>query len=100
MDFRGEKKTAILVIIDRLMKQAHFYATDDTVTSSQVANVFYNEVFKLHGLPRQIISDRGTQFASKLFQEFCQKLGIKSTMSTAYHPQTDGQTERVNQVLE
>ena len=100
MDFRGEKKTAILVVVDRLTKRAHFYATDDTVTSSQVANVFYNEVFKLHGLPRQIISDRGTQFASKLFQEFCQKLGIKSTMSTAYHPQTDGQTERVNQVLE
>jgi hypothetical protein len=68
--------------------------------ATNVATMLYQHVFKLHGLPRQIISDRGTQFAAKVFQEFCQNLGIKSSMSTAYHPQTDGQTERVNQSLE
>ena len=99
-DTNDTPRTAIIVVVDRFTKQAHFFAHNDTCTATDVANIFYNQVFKLHGIPRQIISDRGTQFASKVFQEFCAKLGIKSSMSTAYHPQTDGQTERVNQTLE
>ena len=93
-------RTAIIVIVDRLTKRAHFFPTDDHCNATEVAGVMYEHVFKLHGIPRQIISDRGTQFASRVFQEFCQKLNIKSSMSTAYHPETDGQTECVNQVLE
>ncbi len=59
-----------------------------------------NNVWRRTGLPQQIISDRGPQFAAKLIQEFWKKLGVKSSLSTAFHPQTDGQTERVNQELE
>lgn len=88
------------MVVDQLTKQSHFFAHNDTCTATDVAEIFYNHVFKLHRLPRQIISDRGTQFASKVFQEFCKKLDIKLSMSTAYHPQTDGQTKRVNQTLE
>lgn len=99
-DLAGNPRTAIIVVVDRLTKRAHFYATTDQCTATEVAEVMYEHVFRLHGIPRQIISDRGTQFASKVFQEFCKKLGIKSSMSTAYHPETDGQTERVNQSLE
>jgi hypothetical protein len=67
--------------------------------ATNVATMLYQHVFKLHGLPCQIMSDRGTQFAVQVFQEFCKNLGIKSSMSTAYHPQTNGQTEQVNQSL-
>ena len=99
-DLSGNPKTAIVVIVDRFTKRALFFGSQDSCTALEVAQILYEHVFKDHGLPRQIISDRGTQFASKVFQEFCKILGIKSTMSTAYHPQTDGQTERVNQSLE
>jgi hypothetical protein len=96
----GHKCTAIIVVVDRLTKRAHFFAHNDNCTSADVAEILFNRVFTLHGLPKQIVSDRGTHFSSRVFKEFCQKLGIKSSMSTAYHPQTDGQTERVNQTLE
>ena len=99
-DLSGNPKTAIVVIVDRFTKRALFFGLQDSCTTLEVAQILYEHVFKDHGLPRQIISDCGTQFASKVFQEFCKILGIKSTMSTAYHPQTDGQTERVNQSLE
>ena len=65
-----------------------------------MAQLLYDKVYLLHRLPLQIISDRGVQYSAKLFQEWCKILGIESTMSTAYHPQTDGQTECVNQSLE
>jgi transposase InsO family protein len=62
--------------------------------------MFMNNIFKLHGLPDQIISDRGPQFVSQFWKAFCERVGMKSSLSTAFHPQTDGQTERVNQTLE
>jgi len=65
-----------------------------------MVQLLYDKVYPLHGLFLQIISDRGVQYLAKLFQEWCKILGIESTMSTAYHPQMDGQTERVNQLLE
>lgn len=99
-DSDGEIKTAILNVVDRYTKRAHFSATTDHCTAAEVAEILYEHVFRLHGIPRQIISDRGPQFAGAVFKEFCQKLGVRSTMSTAYHPETDGQTERVNQTLE
>ena len=99
-DRLGNLRTAIIVIVDRFTKRSSFFATTDNCTALEVANVLYEHIFKDHGLPRQIVSDRGTQFTSKVFKEFCKLLGIRSTMSTAYHPQTDGQTERVNQSLE
>jgi hypothetical protein len=91
---------AICVVVDRLTKRAHFYPITNEFSAKDLANLLYERVWTLHGLPLQIISDRGTQFAAELFQEWCKLLGIESSMSTAYHPQTDGQTERVNQTLE
>ena len=65
-----------------------------------MARLYHEQVYRRFGLPDKFISDRGPQFASKVFQELRKHLGIKSKMSTAYHPQTDGQTERINQELE
>lgn len=91
---------AILVVVDRFTKRGHFFPIVNEFSAKDLANLLYERVWVLHGLPLQIISDRGTQFAAELFQEWCKLLGIESSMSTAYHPQTDGQTERVNQTLE
>ena len=65
-----------------------------------MAQLLYDKVYPLHGLPLQIISDRRVQYSAELFQEWCKILGIESTMLTAYYPQIDGQTEHVNQALE
>jgi len=91
---------AICVIVDRLTKRAHFIPINNRFSSKDMAQLLYDKVYPLHGLPLQIILDRGVQYLAKLFQEWCKILGIESTMSTAYHPQTDGQTERINQSLE
>jgi len=91
---------AICVIVDRLTKRAHFISINNQFSSKDMAQLLYDKVYPLHGLPLQIISDRGVQYSAKLFQEWCKILGIESTMSTAYHPQTDGQTEHINQALE
>jgi hypothetical protein len=92
--------TAILVCVDRLTKQAHFIPAKDTDTSRDVASQFISNVFRLHGLPHDIVSDRGSRFTSKWWAEVEHLLRIKPNLSTAFHPQSDGQTERVNQVLE
>ena len=79
---------------------AHFIGLPTNATAKDVANVFLREVWKLHGLPTEIISDMDAKFSGELWESLCKLLGIKRKMSTAYHPQTDGQTERTNQVLE
>jgi transposase InsO family protein len=84
---------AICVVVDRLTKRGHFFAITNQFSAKDLALLLYDRIYPLHGLPLQIISDRGTQFAAELFQEWCKLLEIESTMSTAYHPQTDGQTE-------
>lgn len=91
---------AICNIVDRLTKRAHFYPITGHFTAKDTAQIMYDRIYPIHGLPLQIISDRGTQFAAELFQNWCDLLGIKSTMTTSYHPQADGQTERTNQTLE
>jgi hypothetical protein len=78
----------------------HLIPTKTTLTSQELAEIYKAEVWRLHGIPRRIISDRGPQFASKFMKELCGALGIKRNLSTAYHPQTDGQTERINQEVE
>lgn len=67
---------------------------------SKQPKLYHEQVYRRFGLPKSIISDRGPQFASRVFQGLCSKLGITSKLSTAYHPQTDGQTERANQEIE
>jgi Integrase core domain. len=91
---------AILVVVDRLTKMAHFVATTEKTSAVGLARLFRDHVWKLHGLPESIISDRGPQFAAGLMKEVNEMLGIQTKLSTAFHPQTDGQTERMNQELE
>jgi len=91
---------AILVVCNRFSKMAHFIATTEKTSVKGLAKLFRDHVWKLHGLPESIISDRGAQFAAEMMKELNQLLGIQTKLSTAYYPQTDGQTERVNQELE
>jgi len=73
--------------------------TTTLISSSEVARIYRDDIWKIHGIPKKIISDKGPQFISTFMGELCKALGIKKTMSTAYHPQTDGQTERINQEI-
>src|SRR5882672_9169846 len=91
---------AIMVVVDRLSKRTHVIPTMSDVTAAGVAILFWDHVWKLHGLPEEVISDRGTQFISNFTWSLSQLLGIWVAASTAYHPQTDSQTERVNQEVE
>ncbi|KAK4684314.1 putative transposase, partial [Tremellales sp. Uapishka_1] len=91
---------AILVVVDRLTKMAIFIPSSTTVTAMDVADHYVTHVFSKHGLPNDIISDRGSEFTSSFWKSLASNLGIQSNFSTAFHPQTDGQTERVNQSLE
>ena len=79
---------------------AHFIGLHENATEKDVADTFLREIWKLHGLPTEIISDMGAKFSGEFWQSLCKMLGVKRRMSTAYHPQTDGQTERTNQLLE
>ena len=91
---------AILVVCDRLTKMAHFIPTTEKTSAVGLARLFRDNVWKLHGLPESIISDRGAQFAAGIMKELNERLGIRTKLSTVYHPQTDGQTKRINQELE
>jgi len=94
---RSEDKDAILVVVDQFSKMIRLMATMISISSSEVARIYWDDIWKMHGIPKKIISDKGPQFASTFMGELCKALGIKRAMSTAYHPQTDGQTERINQ---
>ncbi|KAL5512852.1 hypothetical protein ACEPAH_3250 [Sanghuangporus vaninii] len=91
---------AICVVVDRFSKQIHAIPTTTKLTAEGMARIYRDQVFRLHGLPKKIIHDRGVQFDAKMMKELYKLLHIEGNPSTAYHPQTDGQTERVNQELE
>ena len=91
---------SIWVVVDRLTKVAHFIPVKTTYTSAKLAKIYMTRIVCLHGVPRTIVSDRGTQFTSKFWNQLHETLGTRLEFSTAFHPQTDGQTERVNQILE
>jgi hypothetical protein len=91
---------AILVVVCRLSKMAHYIATHTNVTAEGLAEIFVTHIFRLHGLPTRIVSDRGSVFTSKFWKCVATKLGMRRNLSTAFHPQTDGQTERINALLE
>ncbi len=90
----------VLTVVDKFSKMGHFIPTTTTVTSDKTARLLINHVFKLHGLPSSIISDRDPRFTAGLWKEVFDALGVKLAMSSSYHPQTDGQTERLNRTLE
>jgi hypothetical protein len=91
---------SIWVVVDRLTKSAHFLPVKTTYTSAKLAEEFISEIVRLHGVPVSIISDRDPKFTSRLWKVFHEALGTRLNLSTAYHPQTDGQTERTIQTLE
>ncbi len=91
---------AIFVVVDKLTKMVHFVPTHTSVSAPQLAQVFFKEIVRLHGLPQSIVSDRDARFTSNFWRALWQQFGTKLAMSTSFHPQTDGQTERANRSLE
>jgi hypothetical protein len=92
--------TAICVFVDRFTKMAHFAPTTDNIDAEGTVQLFFERVFSAHGLPEDIVSDRGTTFTAKFTKSIFKALHIEQNLSTAFHPRTDGQTERVNSILE
>ena len=91
---------SIWVVVDRLTKVAHFVLVKTTYTSAKLAKIYTTRIVCLHAVPRSIVSDRGTQFTSKFWKQLHETLGTRLEFSTAFHPQIDEQTKRVNQILE
>jgi hypothetical protein len=90
----------IWVIVDRLTKVAHFIPVKTTYKGSQLAELYMAQIMCLHGVPKKIVSDQGSQFTSRFWRSFDENMNTKLNFSTAYHPQANGQTKRTNQVLE
>jgi len=93
-------KTAIVVFVDRLSKMVRLVPVKTSIDAKEYAHLFVREIFAKHGLPTSIVSDRDPRFTSEFFKQLCEILGIKQRMSTAFHPQTYGQTERMSRTLE
>jgi transposase InsO family protein len=91
---------SVWVVVDRLTKVAHFIPVRTTYGGDKLAKLYIDRIVKLHGVPTRIVSDRGIQFTSRFWRSLHEALGTKLDFSSAYHPQTDGQTERINQILE
>lgn len=105
MDFveglpKSHGKDVILVVVDRFTKYSHFLTLSHPFTVQDVVQLFIDQIFRLHGVPSVIVTDRDRIFTSNLWQALFKSLGVKLHLSTAYHPETDGQIERVNQCLE
>jgi hypothetical protein len=90
---------SIFVVVDRFSKMAHFIPCQKTSDTTHIANLFFKEVFRLHGLPRNIDSNRDTKFVGNFWRTLWKNLWTNLSFSSAYHPQTDGQTEVVNMSL-
>ena len=91
---------SIFVVVDKLTKVAHLIPVKTTATAADIAHLFIKEIVRLHGIPARIISDRDAKFTSKFWQALFQSVGTQLNLSSAYHPEIDGQTEQVNQVIE
>ena len=95
-----KKHDSVWVIVDRLTKSAHFLPVRTNYSLDKLAEIYIDEIVRLHGVPISIISDRDPRFTSRFWKKLHEFLGTKLNFSTAFHPQTDGQSERVTQVLE
>jgi hypothetical protein len=91
---------SIWIIVDRLTKTTHFLPVHTTHKAEKYAEIYIDQIVRLHGIPRTIVSDRGASFVARFWEQLQKSFGTHVIRSSAYHPQTDGQTERVNQILE
>ena len=96
----SSRHNAVMIVVDLVLKQAHFVLMHMTVTAERAARLFLHQIWKLHSLPTHIVSDHGPQFVAHFTRELYRLLRIKLVSSTAWHPQTDRQTEHVNQELD
>jgi hypothetical protein len=96
----SQRHDSIWVIIDRLTKTIHLLPVHTTYNAKKYAEIYLDQIVHLHGVPKMIISDRGAQFIAHFWEQLQHSLGTKLIRSSAYHPQTDGQMERINQILE
>ena len=99
-DWKGDSYDSILVIVDRLTKMVHYEPVKVTINAPGLAEVILDVVVQHHGLPNSIVSDRGSLFILKFWLSLCYFLGIKRRLSTAFHLQTNDQTERQNSMME
>ena len=91
---------SIWVVVDRLTKSAHFIPVNTRYSTKKYAELYMERILCLHGIPKTIISDRGSLFTARFWEQLHTCLGTRVIRSSTYHPQTDGQTERINQILE
>jgi hypothetical protein len=91
---------SIWVIVDRLTKVAHFNPIKTTYSGAKLTELYMSRIVCLHGIPKKIVSDRGSQLTSKFWERLHESIGTKLNFSSAYHLQSDGQIERTNQILE
>ena len=96
----AHKNNGILVFVDRSSKMVHLAAVNESISAHCCARVFIDTVFRIHGLPRELVSDRDPRFTAAFWQSMFRSLGTRLTMSTSDNPETDGQTERFNRVFE
>ena len=96
----SEGNTVVLTVVDRFSKMGHFIPLPKLPSAKETAEVVLHHVFRLHGFPRDVVSDRGPQFISKFWKAFCSLIGATVSLTSGYHPQSNGQTERLNQELE
>ena len=92
-------KSVILTVVDRFSKMAHFIALSHPYSASSVARAFFDNIVRLHGFPCSIVSDRDPVFTGNIWRDLFKMAGVQLRMSTAFHPQTDGQSEAVNKAI-
>jgi hypothetical protein len=90
----------IMVVVDKLTKAAHFILVKLTLKEANLADIYLREIARLHGMPKTIVSNRDPKFTSNFWKGFFQEFGTNMHFSTTYHPESDGKTERVNQIIE
>jgi hypothetical protein len=100
LSLMARRHDSIFMVVDTLMKSAHFIHVRKTYQALDIARVFISEIVRLHGVPKRIISDQGSVFTGRFYTSFQEVLGTQIKFSTAYHPKTDWKTERTNQILE
>ena len=96
---KSNRKNAIVVIVDQFTKMICLKATTMNVSSEEIAKIYQDEIWKLHGVPRTILSDRRPQFTSRFMEDLIKALKTRRMLLTTYHSQTDGQTEQINQEI-